>query len=384
MANISDYLDWRGDIPFTADPFNEVDNLILSELAYTNFEGIVPDNGLDDFVDIKDVCKLFFEKYTDEEIMAQNSSTKVAPFLMKKMIDGVRFNSVKLCCYINDIDQDKQSQFSVVTYILPDGSYFVAFRGTDNTIVGWKEDFNMSFMYETEGQLRAAEYLNAHFKGLFKKLRVGGHSKGGNFAVFASAFCEPDISRKIINVYCNDGPGFLPEIMKKEGYQNIKPKVISTLPEESVVGILLENEMDNRFVLSSQKGPMQHDPMSWQVLRNRFVLTDNLKESSVMLDKTLKNWIYGLKPEERKEFVDTLFGILESSGALTLDDLTNNKMKSMQEMSKFLKDLSPEQQTMMGEVVKRFISSGNATIATTMQSNMDEFQNRLHSFLRNN
>ncbi len=103
-----------------------------------------------------------------------------------------------------------------------------------------------------------------------------------------------------------------------------------------------------------------------------------------MLDKTLKNWIYGLKPEERKEFVDTLFGILESSGALTLDDLTNNKMKSMQEMSKFLKDLSPEQQTMMGEVVKRFISSGNATIATTMQSNMDEFQNRLHSFLKNN
>lgn len=382
MANISDYLDWRGDVPFSIAPFNEVDNLILTELVYTDFSGLVPNNGLDDFVDIKDVCEQFFDKNTEEEIMALNSSTKVAPFLMKKMVNGKRFADVKMCCFVNEIDQDNQSQFSAMTYILPDGTYFAAYRGTDNTIVGWKEDFNMSFLSETWGQMSAVKYLNGLFDGFFIKLRVGGHSKGGNFAVYASAFCEENIQKKIIEVYSNDGPGFLPEVMEREGYRRILPKVISTMPEQSVVGILLENELDNRYVLSSEKGPQQHDPMSWQVTRDSFELTDNLKQISIMLDQTLKSWIFGMDPEERKEFVDILFSAIESSGAETLDDISNNKIKSMQEMGKYMKDLTPQQQKDFRNVLKRFVSSSGEAVVDKMHSNYNSLQVKFKNLIK--
>ncbi len=161
MANISDYLDWRGDITMEIDPFNEVDNLVLAELAYTDFGGIVPGlNQKGQWVTIREAHDRFFSMYSEEEIMAKNSTTKVAPFLMHKMVASARFQNLRLMNYVNEIDEENQTQFSVLSFLLDDDRVYVAFRGTDNTIVGWKEDFNMSFLYQTEGQIRAAQYLN--------------------------------------------------------------------------------------------------------------------------------------------------------------------------------------------------------------------------------
>ncbi len=373
MANISDYLDWRGDIPMSVDPFNEVDNLVLAELAYTDFADIVPPPSKEhQYVTLQDACEMFFSMYSEEEIMEKNSTTKVAPFLMKKMIKSKRFESMLLMDYVNEIDEENQTQFSVISFLLPDDTIFVSFRGTDNTIVGWKEDFNMSFLYQTQGQIRAARYLDDWFGDTTKKLRLGGHSKGGNFAVYAAAFCHPRIQERIVQVYSNDGPGFLKKITEQPQYQKMLPKVISTIPESSIVGMLLENELDHRVVKSSQSGAMQHDAMSWEVLGNHFVFAENLAESSIMLDKTLKNWIYGLEPEEREEFVNILFDTLQSTGATTLDELVANKMAMMNNISKTLSELSPEKQQVLRDVIKRFAYSSGETIADNVQERLQK------------
>ena len=382
MANISDYLDWRGDITMEIDPFNEVDNLVLAELAYTDFGGIVPGlNQKGQWITIREAHDRFFSMYSEEEIMAKNSTTKVAPFLMHKMVASARFQNLRLMNYVNEIDEENQTQFSVLSFLLDDDRVYVAFRGTDNTIVGWKEDFNMSFLYQTEGQIRAAQYLNDCYGDTSYELLVGGHSKGGNFAVYASAFCQPAIRDRITCVYSNDGPGFLKEITTQESYERIMPRVVSTIPESSIVGMLLENEMDHRVVKSSQTGAMQHDAMSWEVLGNHFVFAENLSESSVMLDRTLKNWIYGLSAEERKEFVNILFGTLQSTGATTLDELTANKFSMMTNISKNLSAMPVEKQQVLKDVIRRFAYSSGETFADNVQEKL--FHNPLSEMLMN-
>ena len=371
MANISDYLDWRGDISLEKDPFNEVDNLVLAQLAYTDFDGIVPGVGQGmDGITIQEAHDTFFSIYSEKEIMARVSTTKVAPFLMHKMVKAERFKNMRLMNYINEIDEENQTQFSAVSFLLDNDTIYVAYRGTDNTIVGWKEDFNMSFLYQTPGQIRAAQYLNDCYRFAEYPLIVGGHSKGGNFAVYASAFCKRSVQDRIVRVYSNDGPGFLPEITSQESYRRITERVVSTIPESSIVGMLLENDLHHRVVKSSQTGAMQHDAMSWKVRGNHFVFADNLSESSVMLDRTLKNWIYGLEADEREEFVDILFGTLQSTGASTLDELTANKFAMMCNISKSLSSLPQEKQMVLKDVIRRFAYSSGETLADNVQEKL--------------
>ena len=212
MASIFDYLQWRCDVPFSVDPFNEVDNLVLSELAYTDFKGILSMEGPD--VSLAEVCKAFFERHTHEEILADKSFTARAPLLMESMLEGARYRDIRMLQYLDETDSAQGLQLAAMTFLLPDDSAYVAFRGTDSTVVGWKEDFYFSFLPETEGQRRAIRYLNqvgAEVKGT---LRVGGHSKGGNLAVYAASCCEPGLQERLTAVYSNDGPGFRQELQR--------------------------------------------------------------------------------------------------------------------------------------------------------------------------
>ena len=363
MANISDYLDWRGDIEFSRDPFNEVDNLILSELAYVNFEGIVPGPDSQKRVTIQKACRDFFDRYSEEEILCQISTTKMAPFLMEKLVTSRRFGDLMLGSYVNEIDQENQSQFSAMLCYLGDGTVYLAYRGTDNTIVGWKEDFNMGFLYQTPGQLRAAQYLNEQFSDTCYRIRVGGHSKGGNFAVYASAFCKNEIQKRIMKVYSNDGPGFLPQVLESEEYRRILPKVESTVPEDSIVGMLLENDLEHVVVKSSETGFYQHDALSWEVLGNRFVRAETLSENSILFDRTIKNWLLGLSAEQREEFVDVVFGVLQSTGATTFDELSQEGIRRLGGgMREYISGLSAEKQKNARDILLKLAISGGESV----------------------
>ncbi len=367
MANISEYLDWRGDVPFSLDPFNEADNLILAELAYTDFEGVVPGEEDPAGISIQEAAALYFTLHTEEELLKRQQFTRMAPFLLKKLAAAPRFAGLRLSSYVNDIDLEKEAQFSAVVYRMP-GITYIAYRGTDDTIVGWKEDLNLSYQYETAGQRNAVQYLNRHASEAQETFLVGGHSKGGNFAVFASAFCLPEVQAKISRVYSNDGPGFITVVTETPGYQAILPRVRSIIPEGSLIGILLSGDQEHEVVKSTEKGIMQHDALSWEVYVNRFSAAEARTYGSLFADRTIRNWLQDLKFEDRKLFIDAVFSALTGSGAETFPELFSDKSKFAADIMKSMGALPKERQQELREILKRFVKSGTDILLSDVRN----------------
>ncbi|MBQ1902172.1 MAG: DUF2974 domain-containing protein [Lachnospiraceae bacterium] len=366
MANINDYLDWRGDIPFSVDPFNEVDNLVLSALVYSHFGGLVPGPECKHSISMQKLHEQFFKKHKDEEFENASESAYIAPLLLHKLVTSPRFHDVKMTGYLSHTDEETQVQFACMTFLLPDGTNYVAFRGTDHTLVGWKEDFNMSFLYRTPGQVMAADYLNKNFKFTRRKLRLGGHSKGGNLAVYAGAFCNSTIQKKIIGIYSNDGPGFREEIVSEKSYQKILPIIHSIVPNQTIVSMLFESPFEPKVICSSADGLAQHNVFSWQIERNHFIeATGGLSDKSKMFQKTFQGWISELDMEKRQIFVDELFGLLASKqreGVLTIDDLLTNPTQTITILSKNIGEVKDEHQELFKEVLYKLVISGKDTM----------------------
>lgn len=372
MANMIDYLDWRGDLSFAASEFNEVDNLILAQLVYVDFEGIVPGPDSEEKIRLKDASKLFWQNHSEEEILARVSMTKSAAFVMRRMAETERFREIELSKYVNDISDEEQSQFSVVSVTLTDGSLYVAFSGTDNTIVGWRENFNMGYLSETPGQLKAVDYLNRIEESEYPVIRVGGHSKGGNLSVYASVKCRPGVKEKIVGVYSNDGPGFNQEMIESEEYQRMLPRIKTILPESSIVGMLLEHEEEYEVVKSSNSGIGQHDAMSWEILGTGFLHGDAVAQQSVLLDETMKTWLRQLDKEQREQIVDTVFSMLEEANIRTVDDFYHSKWKAVQELLKAKSELPPETQKLFTRALKLLWKTGNDAVKKNVKQTMME------------
>ena len=361
MANIFDYLDWRGDMPLSADPLNEVDNLVLSELVYTDFREIVPEDGRE--ISLQEACTEFFRRHTREEVLADKTFTGKAPLLMEMMVNRARFQDMTLSWYVDEIDVEKEFQLAAVTFRFPDGSAYIAFRGTDGTVVGWKEDFNLTFLSRTPGQMGAIAYLNRVGHALSGPLTVGGHSKGGNLAVYASAFCDPDIQDRIRTVYSNDGPGFRQEITEDSGYERMLGKMISIVPDTSIIGLLLSSRASHRVIESTASGIFQHDGFSWSVHRNRFAPAQ-LSAVSELIDQVLGSWLAQMDDETRESAIDTVFSLFEATGKETFGEINGQKLKSAEAILTALRSLPREKQQ---EVLRLFgllgQSGGHATIS---------------------
>lgn len=364
MANISDYLKWRGDVTFSLDPFGEVDNLVLAELAYTDFGGIVPEGN--EKVSIKTAYKEFFEKNSREEVAARSSFTAKSPFLMDGMICGARFENVMLSNYINEIDKDKDAQFSAITIHLDDGTIYVSFRGTDGTVVGWKEDFNLSYVDETEGQRKAVAYLNNIASQFQSPLRVGGHSKGGNFAVYASTFCEDKFKPRIHNIYSNDAPGFQEKVTSSPQYKSILPKITSIVPDTSVIGLLLSSGATHRVVKSNASGIIQHDGFSWQVERNRFVGAA-LSDMAIFIEKTLGSWLGEMDDETRKSFTSSIFSLFEATGMDSFSSMSEQKWKSAEAIISSVYGLPKEKRKELVSLINGLLKRGGQTAFSELQ-----------------
>ena len=310
MADMLDYLAWRGDIEFTQMPVNAVDALIFSTLSYIQFEDIVPDNPHQSISLAEAAAGLF-------SLAEPVKRTRVKKDL--ELLDAAaaskRFDNIRMTFYRSILIPEEDTQFSAVTIFLEDGSAYIAFRGTDNTLTGWKEDFNMSFQSSVPAQHLALRYVQEFAAAHPVPLWMGGHSKGGNLAVYAAAKCGELLQRRIVGVYNQDGPGFPEAMMTDPGYRNILPKLHSYVPQSSVIGMLLEHEEPYTIIRSSQVGIMQHDPYSWQVLGGDFLQVEELTADSRFLDRTFKNWLANMTNEERSEFFDTVFELLESTGA---------------------------------------------------------------------
>lgn len=352
MANMEDYLMWRGDLTIQQSPFNDVDNAILSELSYVDWEGIIPSSEKQSVISLKEAAAAFFARHEEEELLKDTSYIKEAPFLMRKMAESRRFAKIELSHFMALTDEEAQLQFAAFHAGLPDGTIYVVFKGTDDSLVGWKEDFNMSFISPVPAQHMAVEYVNHTIRAGRKKLRVGGHSKGGNLAIYAAVCCDNRIKRRILEVYNNDGPGFDRKFVESLAYQEMLPKIKTIVPENSVVGMLLEHEEDYMVVKSTQIGLLQHDLMSWQVLGTEFVTVEKVSRASSALKEKLGSWIDRMDLKKREEFVEALFSILKASGANTLSDVRADRFSSASAAFKMFRSMDKETRGMLIKILK--------------------------------
>lgn len=328
MGGIEDYIKWRGDLTFEQSAFNEVDNLVLSQIAYVDFKNIIPVAGSKEKITLRQAAHDFFDLNDEEELQKVTSFIREAPFFMRIAAESRRFGDIVLSDYADVTDDHEEKQFAAFCAELPDDTYYIAFRGTDDTIIGWKEDFNMGVMMPVPSQLEAVEYVNTVMRWKRGKLRLGGHSKGGNLAIYAAVFAKPSIQRKVVKVYNNDGPGFTKEMIESEAYRKMLPQIQTIVPQHSIVGMLLWQEEEYLVVCSSQTGIMQHDAMSWQVEGKCFVTCPSLSANSKNFHEAITSWLEGLSAKEREKFVDTLFELITASGAKTLSDINADILRS--------------------------------------------------------
>jgi len=325
MSNILNYLEEQGNIPFSHSGFNEVDNLILSQIAYVDFDGIVPGIGTNEFITVKNASESFFATHSEDEMLLSKSLIKLSPFVLKEMAKGERFQNARLLNYISQLDETVPKQFAALHIELSDGTVYVAFRGTDDNLVSWQEDFNMSYK-TVPAQIEAAEYLESTMQNSDKYFRVGGHSKGGNLAVYSAMKCLDSIKNRMIEIYDNDAPGFSKKILQSDEYDKISNKIIRITPEFSVIGMLLEHKGVHKIVGSNAKGIMQHDAMTWEVSENHFAYKERLAKKSCLLCKTISRWMNTLRTEQRKDIIKSLFDVLGAKGTKKVSDISDGKV----------------------------------------------------------
>ena len=287
-----------------------------------------------------------------EKLFADVRYEKPNRALYERMVQGKRFRNLELNYYVNVIEERWETQFSAVTFTLGDGSHYVAYRGTDETIVGWKEDFNMAFLTPVPGQAISVEYLNRVARRFGGPLYVGGHSKGGNLAVYSAMNCNMDIQDRILKIYSMDGPGFRPEVLRECDYGKIADRVVKILPNSSLVGMIFESGMYFQVVKSKTFGLLQHDPYTWLVTGNHLVRADRLYERRQQMDNNLNQWILSLNEQQLRTFVDTLYQVITASQVDNLIDFTAEWKKSMNGVIAALKEVDEETVEALKEIVR--------------------------------
>ena len=357
MGNILDYIHWRGDLSFAQDPPNMVDNLIFSELSYADLRRIVPSAEEGGQVSLSAVCDRYLALGEDQSELINNPR----PLLIAAAASP-RFRDVQLSAFEDVVDEKKEEQFSAVTFTLPCGVAYVAFRGTDTSIAGWREDFNMSFLTSTPAQEEAARYLSAAARRTGLPLTAGGHSKGGNLAVYAAAFTDEETRRQLISVCSNDGPGFNSKVADSPEYTAIVSKVRLFLPESSLVGIMMANRGSRIIVKSNARGAMQHNPYTWEVMGPSFIKVGQLSSMSLLMDDTMRRWLDDLSDDEKKDFTAAVFEALDDNHGGPAIDLRPSPANLARALATGARILTGSRQADFLQVVQKLLAAGSAAL----------------------
>lgn len=342
MANLFDYIAWRGDLSFAQCPVCAVDSLVFAALSYANLEVLVPDGFPS--LPLQEAAEALMARPDHNKLVRSENDGK---FLLTAA-RSPRFRSVQVCCCRAKTLEDLETQFGAMAFLLPDGSAFLAFRGTDLTLVGWKEDFNMSFQDIVPAQTEAAEYLK-EFAAVFDgPMYLTGHSKGGNLSVYAAATASLDVQERIRAVYNYDGPGFGHSMIGSEGYLRMIPRIQTYVPESSIIGMLLEHEEPYSAVKSTQVSIFQHDVFTWEILGADFVRAPGVDAHSRQMNVAIKTWLEGMSRQERMDFVDTLYSILSVGGAKNVDAVL--QPKNIRSMLKAIQDDEGKRRLLTSEI----------------------------------
>ncbi len=358
MSDIFDYIRWRVDLHFSQDGFHPVDSLIFSQMSYFPMDHLwaEEENGC---VDIREAYRRIKKKEENGEPILWHMEKD--PKLFEAMAASERFGGLILRDFENRIEPEAEKQFAAVTVLLPDAAC-VVYRGTDNTLVGWKEDFNMSFSTPVPAQTDAAKYIRRIALSVRGPLIVCGHSKGGNLAVYASLFCEEEVRRRIKAVYNNDGPGFDGRVVPEETFRILDERLHTFVPQSSVIGMLMETEKNYTVVHSRQLGIFQHDLYSWEVLGKDFIRMKSITDGSRFIDRTLKEWLQRMDSVQRETFIDTLFSVLGAAGVSTFSELKDDLLKNSGAIVKAAMRVDPKTRKVILEILSQLVNSAQDTL----------------------
>ena len=346
MANINDYLKWRGDIKISNDyPLNELDYMILSRFSYLPFDRIK----LEKDENAKSLYKKM-QKFSND-VFLYNGDKEMIELMSKSS----RFNEMKVTDFVFDFDKSIEKQFAAITIHLSNKAMFISFCGTDRSITGWKEDFNLAYMENIPAQFDALEYLkNQAKKYNNKKIYIGGHSKGGNIAIYSAIMAPKKLHKRIEMVSNYDGPGFSKNMIESIENQEILSKIHSVIPQESIIGRLLEHREKTYVVKSIEKGLYQHDLFSWEVERTDIIKLSNVDKFSEVINDTVRSWLKKTTPEQRKIFVDEIFSILYSTEVATFREFWASILKNTPTIFRAYKDINEKDRKMIINMMKEF------------------------------
>ena len=348
MANMVDYLAWRGDVPFSISPWNEIDGLLVANISYLDFHGGRDPKGWT----LEEMARInLLQEGTTNSFIGRKKA-------FEGMASGARFRNSRLHHAIALTDAEIGMQFSAMCLDLPDGTTCVAFRGTDNTLIGWREDFDMAYTTRVPAQEAAILYLSRAAALSKRPLRLVGHSKGGNLAVYAATYTKKSVQNRIESIWSFDGPGMNRETSQTEEYLRIKEKIRSFVPQTSIIGMLMDYYEPYTVVRSVASGISQHDPMSWQVYGPRFETLPAIDQTAAVTRDTLHEWLQNSTPEQRASFVDALFSLAESTKATRMSELTSEKLKTLLTMVGNRKDVDPETRRVFTRLMAQAVTLG--------------------------
>ena len=364
VTTVFDYLRWRGDLTFAQDAFNEVDNLILCIITYLNFRRFpeLRSRDADKAVLMSDIVP----RMTAEDEQQGLSPNNYIP-LMKLAAESCRFAPVRLFGYETVRDETREMQLDALSFLLPDGTLFCAFMGTDRSLVGWKENLNLSYMDAVPAQIGAVEYVeDMAWRCPERPVRIGGHSKGGNLAAYAAIHIPEALQARMLDAYNNDGPGFRRDVTDTAEYRRIAAKLHTYIPAASIVGVLLEHTEDYTVVASSSRASMQHEPLTWGVLGSRFIRQEARSEFGKASDDVVREWLASLSPQEREKFSNALFDMFTQGGTVqSLEDVRQSEL---------LKRLAADekQRGIVSEALRRLMADVKDELLRTAEAGLKE------------
>lgn len=349
MENIIDYVKEWGQYSLFEKSFNEVDSLVLCQLVYLHYGKFVPGlEGRSVPVSVQEIyAQPDRDRILDDYWYRENNKELFAAVVASK-----RFGSLKMSFYVDIINEQEQAQFSAMTYFLEDKNVYIAYRGTDATIVGWKEDLNLAFSKPLPSHYLAVDYMERVAGMIAGEFYTGGHSKGGNLAVYAAMNCAPRVRERLLKIYNHDGPGFRPEIREKGSYQEIRDRLMKFIPRSSLVGTILEDQYDYQVVESKGIGALQHNTYSWKVEEDHFIRAKNMTEGKLVRDAALNEWILSLTEEETHAFVDTLYEVVSASEASNVFEFGADWKNCLQNVFEAAKEIDETTRKVISKIIR--------------------------------
>lgn len=358
MKNMLDYIKEFGHVSFEERAFSEIDALVLTELEYLPLEKVVPsDENGENFVTVKEIAEYMQEH--KQELFDENPMmiTQERHEVSQVIVDAPRFQSLKFFGVVSVWDKDTTKQFAAITVEVEPSVRLVIFRGTDDTLIGWKEDFLMTYSPLVAAQTDAKEYLAKQASLWDGDLMISGHSKGGNLAIYAAATQVEDVQLRIVDIFCFDSPGLYRSVLETKGYQNIVPLAMRYIPQDSLVGLMLESEVPYVIVKSNATGAMQHSAMTWEIEDGQFIKMEKLTKNSQLNDQTFKKWTESVSDEELELFWNVFFELLFSVGIDTVNDLYGEFMHYVQEFLKAAGNMDEEKRELLTRIALLLVST---------------------------